>query len=119
MKNLVSLLRAYHDALNAFDLRQVESMFAPDVSYSSPILKSEINGRDKLILAMRKYFAEFSDQVSRDTNIEVIDTSTVKSTWALEATSAISGEKRERRGEETVTFDQNDFIIRVEVVDYD
>jgi ketosteroid isomerase-like protein len=113
----VALMHAYHDALNAFDMRAVEGMFAEDIVYISPSMKSDIKGRAALLLMFRKYFAEFSDQVSRDTKIEVLDSNTVKSTWHLDATSGITGLKNRRRGEETIHFNNKGQIARVEVKD--
>jgi ketosteroid isomerase-like protein len=113
----VSLLHAYHNALNAFDMRTVEDMFAENIEYISPSMKSDIKGRASLMLMFRKYFAEFSDQVSRDTKIEVLDSNTVKSTWHLDATSGITGLKNTRRGEEVISFDDKGLITRVEVKD--
>ncbi len=113
----VSLLQAYHDALNAFDMRKVESMFAEDIIYISPSMKSDIKGRAALMLTFRKYFAEFSDQVSHDTEIEVLGANKVRSTWHLDATSGITGLKNRRDGEEVVTFDNNGLIAKVEVKD--
>ncbi len=113
----IALLYAYHDALNAFDMRKVESMFSEDIIYISPSMKSDIKGRAALMLMFRKYFAEFSDQVSRDTKIELLSVNEVKSTWHLDATSGITGVKNKRNGEEIITFDNNGLIVKVEVKD--
>lgn len=113
----VALLQAYHNALNAFDMRSVEKMFSEDIIYISPSMKSDIKGRSALMLAFRKYFAEFSDQVSRDTKIEILDSRTVKSMWQLDATSGITGLKSKRQGDEVITFDNNGLIAKVEVKD--
>ncbi len=117
MIDLVALLHAYHNALNAFDMRKVESMFAEDIIYISPSMKSDGKGRAALMLMFRKYFAEFSDQVSRDSKIEILSPNVVKSTWLLDATSGITGLINQRRGEETISFDDNGLITKVEVKD--
>ena len=112
----VALLKAYHAALNAFDLDKVESIFAEDAVYVSPGLNGEIRGRDEIMQAMAKYFAEYADQVSTDEFIEKLDEFKVKSVWNLVATSP-SGTKIRRRGEEIVHFNINGLIKKIEVLD--
>jgi ketosteroid isomerase-like protein len=113
----VAFTKAYHAALNAFDLDQVESFFAEDAIYKSPGLNGEINGRTEIMHAMRKYFSEFSDQSSQDESMQHVDDNRVLSRWHLMATSKISGNKIERSGTEIISFDNNGLIAFIEVQD--
>ncbi len=113
----IALLRRYHSAQNAFDMARVESMFAENAVYLSPALSGEIKGRTAIMMAMRKHFAEYSDQVSRDQEIKQIDDYTVWSKWRLNATSAFSGTKINRQGTELIAFNNNGLIMKIEVKD--
>jgi hypothetical protein len=117
MISLLSLTHAYHAALNAFDLRKVESMFAQAATYSTPTHQSKIMGRDGIIAMMRKYFEEYTDQISQDEKIEMIDDRTVWSKWSLIATSTLSGHKIIRKGTETIKFNGDGLIQSIEVKD--
>lgn len=117
MNDPLVLLKAYHAALNEFDLEKVESMFAEDAVYVSPGLNGEIKGRDAIIQAMGKYFVEYADQVSTDESVEQLGQFGVKSIWTLAATNR-SGVKIRRKGEEIIHFNINGLIERIEVMDY-
>ena len=67
--------------------------------------------------AFRKYFAEYPDQVAVDDLFEKVSLVAAKSTWHLTATSATSGEKLIRRGEETIYLNADGKIERVDVTD--
>ena len=117
MIDAVALLKNYHAALNAFDLGAVSTMFAEDAVYVSPGLKGELKTRAAIVKSMRDYFAEYTDQVSQDQSIELLDPYTVKSTWSLVATSGKSGQKMRRSGVELASFGKNGLLTRVEVRD--
>jgi ketosteroid isomerase-like protein len=117
MINAVALVKQYHTALNAFDLGEVENMFAADAVYVSRGLKGVLTGRASIMAALRKYFAEYVDQVSTDERIEKIDHLKVHSIWHLKATSKITKAKVNRRGEEIITFNNKGLIIKIDVVD--
>jgi hypothetical protein len=113
----IALLRKYHKAQNAFDMAAVESMFALGATYSTPAHQGKILGRDRIAMMMRKHFAEYTDQISRDELIEKVDDFTIWSKWHLNATSAFSGQKIIRKGIETITFNSQGLITSVEVKD--
>jgi Domain of unknown function (DUF4440) len=117
MIDVVALLRRYHSAQNAFDMARVESMFAENAVYVSPALSGELKSRSVIMMAMRKHFAEYSNQVSRDQEIKQIDDYTVWSRWSLNATSAFSGAKIIRKGTETIKFNSLGHIQSIEVKD--
>ena len=62
----MALLRRYHTALNAYDARTVAPMFAVDAVYVSPGVDGRIAGRDAIIAAFTRYFAEHPDQHAID-----------------------------------------------------
>ena len=113
----VALLLEYHAALNAFDLKKVEGLFAKDAVYISPGLNGEIKGRMTIMQSMQTYFSEYADQISSDESIEQLDQWSVKSIWNLVATSR-AGVKIKRTGEEIIHFNINGLIERIEVMDY-
>ncbi len=114
----VVLLKEYHAALNGFDLDKVESLFADDAIYVSPGLNGEIKGRSAIMQAMRKYFAEYADQVSTDECIEQLDDLSVKSNWSLSATSRSTHARTTRHGEEIICLNIKGLIKRIEVKDH-
>ena len=67
--------------------------------------------------AFRDYFAEYPDQVAVDDSFEKVSPAAAKSTWHLTATSATTGEKLIRRGEETIYLNAEGKIERVDVTD--
>jgi ketosteroid isomerase-like protein len=117
MIDAVALLKTYHAALNAFELATVQRMFAINAVYVSPGLNGEIMGREKIMAAMQEYFAEFSDQVSVDEEIEQLNDFEVRTIWSLQATSIKTRLHVSRRGEELVTFNSDSKITRVQVRD--
>ena len=112
-----ALLIIYSNALNRFDLKRVEAMFAPHAIYISPGLDGEIINRDQIMKSFRSYFAEFADQTSEYFNIELILPNAVRSNWKLSATSNKTGKRVSRSGSEIMKFDDHGLIIHVEVHD--
>ena len=115
-KDLVKLTTRYHDALNKFDFETIEKMFAEDAEYYSAGIGG-VYGRDAIMHAMKVYFNEFSDQVSSDDNLELVDETSVRSHWRLSATTKSSGRKVTRQGVETIHFNTKGLITVVEVQD--
>lgn len=113
----VALLRRYHAALNGYRAEAVRPMFAPDAVYVSPGVNGRIAGRDAIISAFSAYFAEHPDQHAIDDEIIRVAPDTVRSHWRLEATARSTGQRVTRRGVETVSFDGEGLIARVEVTD--
>ena len=113
----VALVASYHKALNRYDAEEVRRFFAPDARYVSPGVNGAISGRDAIIAAFSAYFAEHPDQHAVDESIVVLSPRAARSVWRLAATSASTGEPYERRGTETVTFDEEGLIVSVVVED--
>jgi ketosteroid isomerase-like protein len=110
-------LRLYFNALNAFDLKTVEGMFADDAVYNSSGLSEPIKGRVKIMEAFQQYFAEYDDQVSIDTNIKSVAPNIFGSDWSLKATSRKNGKPLERVGTQVTTFNGEGLIAHIEVLD--
>ena len=117
MKNLAALLAEYTAALNRYDLDAVENMFAENAVYASPGLGGEIAGRSAIMQAFRAYFADHTDQVNVDWNVKVIGNKKIQSAWSLTVTNARTGETVSRQGSQVMTFDVEDRIARVQVLD--
>ncbi len=115
-KDLVKLTMRYHDALNRFDFDAIEKMFAEDAEYHSSGIGG-LYGRDAVIHAMKAYFNEFSDQVSTDDSLELVNETTVRAHWRLSATTKSSGRKVTRQGTETIYYNAKGLIAVVEVQD--
>lgn len=106
-----ALLAAYTDALNRYDLDAVEHMFAEDAVYASPGLAHEMRGRKAIMSAFRNYFAEHTDQINEDLDIQVLDSKTVECRWTLRSL------KSQRSGVQRVVFNATDQIARIDVSD--
>jgi ketosteroid isomerase-like protein len=115
-KDIVKLVERYHDALNKYDFDAIEKMFAEDAEYYSSGIGG-VYGRDAIMHAMKAYFFEFSDQVSTDDSLELVDETSVRAHWRLTATTKSSGRKVTRQGLETVHFNAKGLISVVEVQD--
>jgi uncharacterized protein (TIGR02246 family) len=113
----VAAVRRYHAALNDYDAEVVRRMFAPDAIYVSPGVNGRIDGRDAIIAAFSAYFAEHPDQRAVDDSIVPLGPRSARSIWRLEATARSSGTLVSRSGTETVQFDAQGLITRVEVED--
>jgi ketosteroid isomerase-like protein len=109
-----AVLRRYHAAIDVLDFEAIEGMFATDAVYVSGGVGGRIEGRAAILAAFRAYFAEFGDQVSEDIEVEAL-ADRARSVWKLTATSALSGERIERHGVETITLDALGLIVQVEV----
>jgi Domain of unknown function (DUF4440) len=109
----VALLKEYHAALNAFDLKKVEGMFAEDAVYISPGLNGEVRGRIAILNAMRNYFAEYADQISTDESITLSSAFSAEAVWS---SSASKGKVR-RHGIEKIMFNSSGLIQHVNVLD--
>ncbi|MFI0845692.1 nuclear transport factor 2 family protein [Mesorhizobium sp. IMUNJ 23232] len=116
MSDPVDVLRRFHDAVNAQDYEVIEGFFADDAIYGS-VKVGALAGKAAILAAFRKYFAEYPDQVAHDDNFEKLSEASAKSRWHLEATSATTGERLIRRGEETIFLNADGKIERVDVRD--
>ena len=117
-KDLLKLAERYYAALNNFDYAALEKLFTEDAEYhSSGIGGGGLYGRPAIIEAMKAYYHEFSDQVSTNDSIELLDENTVRTHWRLHATTKSSGRKVQRQGIETIHFNSKGLIATVEVQD--
>ncbi len=117
MRNLAALLAEYTSALNRYDLDAVETMFAENAVYVSPGLNGEITGRNAIMQAFRAYFADHTAQVNVDWNVKIIGNKKIQSDWSLAATNAHTRQTVSRQGSQVMTFDGEDRIVRVQVLD--
>ena len=116
MNDPVDILRRWHEAINALDFDAIEAFFADDTTYGSRKVGA-LRGRAQIMKAFRDYFAEYPDQVAMDDSFEKVGPNAAKSTWHLTATSATTGEKLIRQGEETIYLNAEGKIERVDVTD--
>lgn len=116
MNDPVDILRRWHQAINALDYDAIEAFFAHDATYGSRKVGA-LRGKQQIMKAFRDYFAEYPDQVAVDDSFEKIGPAAAKSTWHLTATSATTGEKLIRKGEETIYLNAEGKIERVDVTD--
>jgi ketosteroid isomerase-like protein len=116
MTNPVDVLRRWHEAINALDFDAIETFFADDATYGSQKVGA-LSGRQQIMKAFRDYFTEYPDQVAVDDSLEKVSPVAAKSTWHLTATSATTGEKLVRKGEETIYLNAEGKIERVDVTD--
>lgn len=110
-------LAAFHSAIGKLDFSAIESMLASDARYVS-IKVGALEGREAIIAAFRRYFAEYPDQVAQDDLIERISPLSARAVWHVSATSSTTGLPLERHGEETIGFDAAGRVISVDVTDY-
>ncbi len=113
---LLDRVHSYHQALDAVDLKRVESMFADFAEYHSPGT-GPVFGKHAIMASMRKYFEEYPDQTATSQRVRFAGPQTVSSEWGLQATSKSTGKTVRRQGMETLFFDHDGLIRRVEVSD--
>ena len=113
----VALLRRYHATLEPYVAEEAAAMFAADAVYVSPGVNGRIEGRDAIIAAFTRYFAEHPDQKSVDESVEAVSPFEARASWRLEATARSTGTRVARRGTERIAFDASGLIRRVEVRD--
>jgi ketosteroid isomerase-like protein len=114
----VEHLTIFHNAINALDYATIEDYFAEDAVYVSGGVGGKIEGRDAIIAAFRKYFDAYPDQVAADTSVDKVGDNAARSVWELKATDSRSGEPMVRTGEETLIFNEDGKIARIDVTDY-
>ncbi|KQU65904.1 nuclear transport factor 2 family protein [Aminobacter aganoensis] len=112
----VAALKHYHAAIDDLDFEAIEACFAPDAEYVSDGVGA-IVGRDAIMAAFRGYFAVYGDQVSKDETVAALSPRAAWSRWRLDASDAATGVRLSRSGVETVHFDANCRIAKVEVID--
>ena len=110
-------VRAYHAAIDTLDFDAIDAFFADGAVYRSAGTGGVVEGREAILAAFRRYFAEFPNQLAEDSLIEAIAPDKARSLWSLQATSEATGTVSRRSGEEIVTFDAAGKIVLVEVLD--
>ena len=113
-----ALVARFHRAINELDYAVIEDFFADDARYASGKVGG-LAGREEIMVAFRRYFAEYPDQIAEDSLIEQVSPLAARAVWSLSATSATTGAPFKRRGEETITFNAEGKIVDVSVTDYD
>ncbi|MGR6465566.1 nuclear transport factor 2 family protein [Rhizobium sp. PAMB 3182] len=112
----VENLKRFHAAINALDFDVIDACFADDVVYLSGGT-GNVEGKVNVMTAFRRYFNAYPDQVAENDAVYRLSDRSAKSVWRLRATHSVTGAPLVRRGEETIHFDENGEIIRVEVTD--
>ncbi len=112
-----SATERFHTAIDELDFAAIEDFLTDDATYSSGKVGG-LKGRADILLAFRRYFAEYPDQVAEDSLIEKISPLAARAVWSLHATSATTGDPLVRHGEETITFNELGKIVSVDVTDY-
>ena len=115
---MIEQLEAYTAALNRYDFKSIENMFAENAIYISPGLHGALHGREAIMTAFRAYFAEHLDQVNEDKHIRVIGSKDVQSDWSLTATNAGTGKIVNRKGTQVMTFNDQGRIALIQVLEF-
>ncbi len=113
----VEEVKRFHGAINALDFDAIENYFAEDATYVSKGVGS-LSGRADIMVAFRKYFDDYPDQAAIDTLVEKVSPNAGRAVWSVRATHSKTGKPLVREGEETIAFNEDGRIIRVEVTDY-
>ena len=112
----VALVRRFHAAISMLDFAAIEAFFTDDATYSSGKIGGP-KGRADIMVAFRRYFAEYPDQIAQDSLIEPLSPVSARSIWHLTATSRLTGKQLRREGVEVVIFNRDGRIVSVEVID--
>ncbi|KPH10209.1 nuclear transport factor 2 family protein [Rhizobium acidisoli] len=107
----------FHAAINALDFSAIEAYFAEDAAYVSNGVGS-LAGRAEIMAAFRKYFDDYPDQTAENSLVETLTPLSGRAVWSLRATHSKTGKALIREGEETITFNDEGRITRVDVTDY-
>ncbi|MDE1996546.1 MAG: nuclear transport factor 2 family protein, partial [Rhizobiaceae bacterium] len=107
----------FHDAINRLDYEAIEDFFAPDATYVSNGVGS-LAGREAIMEAFRGYFDKYPDQTAVNSLVETLTPLSGRAVWSVRATNSKTGTPLVREGEETITFDEDGRVVRVDVTDY-
>ncbi len=111
MNDLPARLEAYTAALNRFDMKAVEEMFAENAVYASPGLAQVMVGRDAIMSAFRAYFAQHNDQVNENFDVRLTGAHTIEARWMLKLSHS------RRSGKQRIIYDVVGLMVRIEVID--
>ncbi|EJZ20538.1 nuclear transport factor 2 family protein [Rhizobium sp. Pop5] len=110
-------IERFHAAINALDFPTIEGYFAENAAYVSNGVGS-LAGRPEIMAAFRRYFEDYPDQTAENSLVETLTPLSGRAIWSLRATHSQTGKPLVREGEETITFNEEGRIIRVDVTDY-
>jgi ketosteroid isomerase-like protein len=113
----VEALLAYHKALNDHDVESIAEMVADDMRYQSAGL-GELQGKAAFVKSLQDYFETFPDHQACDDAVTNISANIASSVWSLRATHKTTRETVERRGVETISYNDDGKITEIVVVDY-
>ena len=107
----------FHAAINALDFPEIENWFAEDAAYVSNGVGS-LAGRAEIMAAFRRYFDDYPDQTAENSLVEALTPLSGRAVWSVRATHSKTGKPLIREGEETITFNEEGKVTRVDVIDY-
>lgn len=110
-------IELFHDAINRINYEEIENFFAENATYVSNGVGS-LAGRDAIMEAFRGYFDKYPDQTASNSLVETLTPLSGRAVWSVRATNSKTGQPLIREGEETITFDQEGRVVRVDVTDY-
>ncbi len=114
----VAGLMAYHAALDGRDYAALAKLLSPEARYHSEGI-GELKGRDAILATVRKYFDALPDQQAWDDAVIKVSEHMAQCQWHLRATNTETGAVVERRGLETVTFNESGEVVSVVVEDWE
>ena len=109
-------LQRYHAALEARDLDTVSSMLADDCVYVSAGLDA-VSGKAQILASLAQYFEDHPDHQAWDEEVWAVDGWRAASRWGLRAANKRTGTAIHRSGLESITFDEEGMIRRIDVED--
>jgi ketosteroid isomerase-like protein len=107
----------FHAAINALDFAEIENWFAEDATYVSNGVGS-LAGRSAIMAAFHRYFDDYPDQTAENSLVETLTPLSGRAVWSVRATHSKTGKPLIREGEETITFNEDGKVTRVDVTDY-
>ncbi|RXT28693.1 DUF4440 domain-containing protein [Rhizobium leguminosarum] len=110
-------IERFHAAINALDFPAIEAYFAEGATYVSNGVGS-LAGHAEIMAAFVKYFDDYPDQTAENSLVERLTPLSGRAVWSLRATHSKTGKPLIRKGEETITFNPEGRITRVDVTDY-
>ncbi len=110
-------IELFHDAINRINYEEIENFFAENATYVSNGVGS-LAGRDAIMEAFRGYFDKYPDQTASNSLVETLTPLSGRAVWSVRATNSKTGQPLVREGEETITFDEDGRVVRVDVTDY-
>jgi ketosteroid isomerase-like protein len=112
----VAALVAFHAALDGRDDEALAKRLAPDAIYQSPGVGT-LTGRERIVETIRHYFETLPDQQAWNDEVSRVSGRVAQCAWHLRATNRLTGKVVERRGIETVTFNDAGEVLSVVVED--